>query len=432
MATIFLGEMISVNQNPWNIKNPADALFYEKKGALVVDDQGIILKVGSSELLCQEYKDAKIEKGEGCVILPGFVDSHIHFPQMDMIGTHSGELLEWLEKYTWPTEKSFADPEVVREAAEVFCQELFKNGTTFSSIFASNHEHCVDILFEAMYRHGARAIVGKPSMDQNCEPTLAISAEEDYEEQLRLIDKWHNKDGRLFYSVTPRFAPACSEKMLEMLGKLFRSRSDLFLQTHICENQSEVEWIKEIFPKEKDYFAVYERYGLSGERCVMAHAILCTEDERARMLKGGTSVAHCPTSNLFLGSGFFPFMKVAVSGMRVGLGTDIGAGTDFSLWQTMSEANKVAKILKKPVHPVHLLYAATEGGALCFGQHDLGRLEAGYKADFQVLKPGKNTLLARAWKKYKDPVEKLMALIHHADDRIVSKTFVNGREVYSV
>ncbi|WPP01397.1 guanine deaminase [Pseudomonas sp. HR96] len=403
---------------------------YFEDGLLVVDD-GKIVAVGPAEALLAELDDeVEILHYQDSLITPGFIDTHIHFPQTGMVGAYGEQLLDWLNNYTFPCESQFADKAHADQVAEIFLKELLRNGTTTALVFASVHPQSVDALFEAAERLDLRLIAGKVMMDRNAPDYLVDTAESSYADSKALIERWHGK-GRLHYAVTPRFAPTSTEQQLTLAGQLLGEYPDLYMQTHISENLKEVEWVKALFPERKNYLDVYDHYQLLGERSVLAHGVHLCDQECARLAETGSAIAFCPTSNLFLGSGLFDLAKAEKHKVNVGLGTDVGGGTSFSLLQTLNEAYKVMQLQGEKLSPFKSLYLATLGGARALRLEDrIGTLQPGTDADFVVLDYNATPLLSYRIKQSKAFEETLFVLMTLGDDRTVSETFAAGRLVH--
>ncbi|MDH4565916.1 guanine deaminase [Pseudomonas sp. BN414] len=403
---------------------------YFEDGLLVVED-GRIKALGDAKTLLPGL-DAGVEVHEYCdaLITPGFIDTHIHFPQTGMIASYGEQLLDWLNTYTFPTEKQFADKAHAADVAGIFIKELLRNGTTTALVFGTVHKESVDAFFEAAQALDLRMIAGKVLMDRNAPDYLTDTAESGYADSKELIERWHGK-GRLHYAVTPRFAPTSTPEQLELAGKLYAEYPGLYMHTHLSENRKEIEWVKELFPERKGYLDVYDHYKLIGERSVFAHGVHLCDDECKRLAETGSAVAFCPTSNLFLGSGLFDLQKLEEHGVRVGLGTDVGAGTSFSQLQSLNEAYKVMQLQGKKLDPFKSLYLATLGGARSLYLDDkIGNFQAGKDADFVVLDYKATPLLDYRMQQATSLPERLFALTILGDDRTVKETFAAGRSVH--
>ena len=397
---------------------------YFEDGLLIVENGQIKALGNACDLLASLPSDVEVTTYSDALITPGFIDTHIHFPQTGMIGSYGEQLLDWLNTYTFPCESQFADKGHAQEVAEVFLKELLRNGTTTALVFGSVHPQSVDALFEAAQRLDLRLIAGKVMMDRNAPDYLTDTTETGYSESKALIERWHDK-GRLHYAVTPRFAHTSTTEQLTLAGKLLGEYPDLYLHTHISENLQEIEWVKSLFPERKGYLDVYDHYQLLGERSVFAHGVHLCDDECARLAETGSAVAFCPTSNLFLGSGLFNLPMAEKHNLNVGLGTDVGAGTSFSLLNTLNEAYKVMQLQGLRLNPFKSLYLATLGGARALRLEDrIGTLQPGTDADFVVLDYNATPLLSYRLKQSKSIAETLFVLMTLGDDRTVQQTFV--------
>ena len=395
-------------------------------GFLAIDD-GRIATVGP----WAEHPDGDvIDLGRQALISPGFIDTHLHAPQLEMIGSYGGHLLEWLNRYTFPTEAKFADPQYARRVAQAFFAELLRNGTLCALVFSTIHAEATDIFFDEAERRGFRGIIGKTMMDRNAPPYLLEKPRDSYDQSRSLLKKWHNR-GLLRYAVSPRFAPTSTPELLEAAGALKKEFPDAYVQTHISENRNEVQWVHELFP-EAEYADVYDRYGLLSERTVLAHGVHLTEEELDLLSRRGARIAHCPNSNLFLGSGLFRLHRVIESGVLVGLGTDIGAGTTPSMFTAMADAYKVQQVQNVSLSPYQLWYMATLGGARALSmESETGSLERGKSADFVVLDLQATPLIALRSERASSLEDLLAGLIFMGDDRVVSRAFIAGREVWT-
>jgi guanine deaminase len=422
------GTLVFCRDDPF-LTDPRTAFVHEPDG-LVICRNGMIKAVGSYGALRSELPpNANVADYSGCLIAPGFIDTHIHYVQTGIIGAQGHQLLDWLNDYAFVAEQAFADPAVAQETARVFCDELVRQGTTTALVFCSVHAGSVDALFVEAERHNLRLIAGKVLMDRNAPAALTDTARSGYDQSKALIDKWHGR-GRCLYAVTPRYAGSSTPEQLELAGTLWREHPGVFMQTHISEQHDEIAWVMKLFPQQRDYLDIYAHYGLIGRRAVLAHGVHLDESEFERCHASGTALAHCPTSNLFLGSGLFP-LRAARDPRRpvhVGLGTDIGAGTSFSLLATIGEAYKVAQLRNRPIDAVEAFFLSTLGGARALALEDrVGTLAPGHEADIVVLDPNATPLLAFRNRRSRSIAETLAVLMTLGDDRAVRATYVAGR-----
>ena len=394
---------------------------------LTISDQGVIQSV---KPLDNSLDMTQAIDHRGRYILPAFIDTHVHYPQLDMVGVHSGELLEWLEDHTFPHEKRLIENQQLAVlAAQNFCHELYKNGVATSAVFASSKKDATQALFNRFAETGGRLISGKISMDRHAPPELLDDVDQDEESNEELIKSWHGYEDRIFYALSPRFAPSCSNDLMRRLKEIHERHEGLFLQTHFSENQSELDWVKQLYPNSKDYLDVYEGFGMIHDKTILAHGIHASPSERKRISKSRVCMSHCPTSNLYLGSGLFPFQEYLDVGAQLSLGTDVGAGTSFSMWATMVEAIKISKLRKQPVLPEQIFFSSTKGAAKSLGLANLGTLEVGQEADFQVIDPKEKPLFKRRLEFCDDERQFLSAFIFHCDDRVLKELWIKGRKV---
>ncbi|MCZ6668007.1 MAG: guanine deaminase [Gammaproteobacteria bacterium] len=399
---------------------------------LLILKQGRITALGNSRDWLDQLPDG-IEYFDysGRLIMPGFFDTHTHYPQTGMIASYGTQLLDWLEKYTFPTESKFSDRELADNSAEFFCQELLRNGTTTAGVFATIHPQSVDAIFGAAQKRDMCLVSGKVMMDRNAPEFICDSAESSYQDSVALIQRWHQK-GRARYAVTPRFAPTSSEQQLEVAGQLLREFPELYLQSHVAENQDEVAWVAKLFPQRRSYLDVYDHYGLLGERSIYAHCIHLDETDRRRMSESGAAIAFCPTSNLFLGSGLFSIDETRRHDIRLGIATDVGGGTSFSILQTLNEAYKVCQLAGQSLSPTKAFYLATLGGARSmYLDAQLGNFEVGKEADFVVLDLQATPIMKRRMAQAESIEDQLFALMMLGDDRCVVATHIMGQCQYS-
>lgn len=429
------GTLIDCVADPFLVPE-AEAVRYFPDGLLVVE-AGQITALGHFSDLHSTYASLPLVDYSGHLITPGLIDTHIHYPQTGMMAAYGEQLLTWLNQYTFPTERQFQDPAHARRIADLFLDELLKNGTTTALVFAAVFPESVDAFFEAALARNLRMISGKVLMDCNAPDYLRDTAQTGYDQSKALIEKWHGK-GRLSYAVTPRFAATSSEAQLKAAAKLLDEYPDVYLHTHLSENVNEVAWIRELFPQYNGYLDVYDQTGLVRERSVFAHGVQLTEAEFRRLSEAKAAISFCPTSNLFLGSGLFPLerAKAAASPVKVGLGTDVGAGTSFSLLQTANEAYKVVQLRGQTLSAFKALFLATLGGAqaLCLAD-TIGSFDLGKEADFIVLNPQATPLLAL---RNQAPItedlatvaDTLFSLLILGDDRAIAATYILGQRVH--
>src|ERR1700744_80966 len=419
------GHAISFRGDPFFV---GDALV-DIEDALIVSEDGVITAFGPYEETKGAVPDAvEIAHHPDALICPGFIDTHIHYVQTGIIGAFGSQLIDWLNNYTFIEEQRFADKSHADVIAKLFFDQLMANGTTPAVPFAAVYPQSVDAFFEESERRGTRMIGGKVLMDRNAPDGLLDTAQSAYDDSKALIGKWHGK-GRNLYAITPRFAPTSTPEQLELAGALWKESPGTFHHTHVSENLNEIKWVRELFPDRAGYLDVYEHYGLLGRRSVLAHGVHLTADERHRVHETESAVAPCPTSNLFLGSGLFHVhqAKSPRFPMHVGLGTDIGAGTSFSLLQTMNEAYKVAELNAYPLDAQKSFYLATRGGAEARVLGDkIGSIEVGMEADFVVLDPKATPLLEYRSERAESTEELMFVLSTMPDDRSAAAAALAG------
>ncbi|HET8747662.1 MAG TPA: guanine deaminase [Ramlibacter sp.] len=407
---------------------------YEPDGLLVVgpDAAGrkVIRAAGAYAVLAADHAGVAVTELPGRILAPGFLDLHVHFPQTDVIGSPASGLLPWLEDYTFPHEARFADHAHAIAMADVFLDELLRNGVTTALTFCTSHPHSVDALLEESERRGLRMIAGKVLQDRHSPDGVRDETEQSLVDTEALIRRWHGR-GRLGYAITPRFAPSCSEAQLRGAGELAAQHGDVWIQSHVAENEDEVRWVRELFPRSRSYLSVYQEFGLLRERAVYAHCIHIDDTDRALLRDTGAAAAVSPTSNLFLGSGFFDYEGARRVGFRHGLASDVGGGTSFSPFHTMLAAYYVGREGRtKPgvsLAPENLWWQHTAGAAQALGLEGVvGNLRPGCEADFVVLDPQATPLLARRTQHARNLGELLFALIVLGDDRVVERVYVDG------
>ncbi|WP_354687327.1 guanine deaminase [Cupriavidus necator] len=403
-----------------------DAYQYWDDGVLIVT-AGRITAAGDYQQLAERIPaDAEVIDHRGKLIVPGFIDTHVHYPQTDMIASPSPGLLHWLDTYTFPEERRFADPDYARGVAGFFTEELLRNGTTSAVVWSTVHKASAEALFAESEARNLRMVTGKVLMDRNCPEFLRDTAQSGAQDSADLMSRWHNK-GRLGYAITPRFAPTSTEAQLAACGELARAYPDAFIQTHVAENRDEVKWVAELFPDARSYLDVYDRYGLLRPGAMYGHAIYLDQDDRRRLADSGAAVAHCPTSNLFLGSGFYDFHQSDANRLNVTLATDVGGGTSFSMFRTMNAAHKVARMGGYYLSAMRMFYLATRAAAEALGWTGrVGSFSVGCEADFIVLDPKATPLIARRSNRSESLEEELFAFAMLGDDRVIDSVYVMG------
>ena len=406
---------------------------FEQDGLLVVGPNGqgrqVVQAIGNFQSLHSSYPNLPIEHLPGRIIAPGFVDMHIHYPQLDVIGSPADGLLPWLENYTFPEEKRFVAHEYCVQAASFFIAELLRNGVTTALTFATSHPESVNALLGEAQKQNLRMMAGKVLMDQNAPDGLRDQTQQSLIDTEALINKWHGVD-RLGYAITPRFVPTSSAAQLRGAGELATKYPDVWIQSHVAENVDEIAWVKQLYPAARSYLSVYEKFGLLRPRAVYAHCIHIDDEDRALMRATGTAAAVSPTSNLFLGSGFFDYAAADSVGHLYGLASDVGGGTSFSPFHTMLAAYYVGREGQtKPgvsLSPQQLWWQHTAGAAQALGLEGVvGNLRPGCEADFVILNPKATPLLARKTERADTLDELLFALIVLGDDRLIEKTVIS-------
>lgn len=408
----------------------ADAAVFHEDGLLWLE-HGRVVATGSYAALAPRLPAGTVLHDlSGKLIVPGFIDTHIHFPQTDMIASPAPGLLPWLETYIFPGERRLLDDGYARDTARFFVDQLLACGTTTALVYCTVHANSVDAFFSEAQARNLRMVAGKVLMDRNCPEFLRDTAQSAYDDSAALIARWHDR-GRQQYALTPRFAPTSTEAQLQACAELAKRHPDIFIQTHVAENRDETKWVAELFPRHRSYLDIYDHYGLLRRRAVYGHCIYLDDADRARMAQTGAVAAHCPTSNLFLGSGLFEFERADAAGMPVTLATDVGGGTSFSMLQTMNEAHKVARLTGQHLSALRMFYLATTGAALALDLGDkIGTLAPGAEADFVVLDPAATPLMARRTARCESLEELLFAFALLGDDRAVLETYAAGACVH--
>lgn len=400
---------------------------YFDDGVLLVE-RGYIKALGRAQDLARQGLDLQICRHyPDYVLMPGFIDTHVHYPQTRVIASYGEQLLDWLNDYTFPAELKFSDPDFAANAAQEFLQLLLQNGTTTAMVYTSVFAQSTHAFFSAAEKMNLRMIAGKVMMDRNAPTGLLDTPASSDAESRELIDAWH-QHRRLHYAVTPRFAPTSSPQQLMVAGQLYRDYPNLYVQSHLAENPQEVAWIKNMYPQARHYVDVYDRYGLLGERCVYGHGIHLNDDEVARLAQTKTGIAFCPTSNLFLGSGLLDMARLESAGVPLSLASDVGGGTSFSLLRTMAEAYKVLQLQGQNLHPLKAFYMATLGNARALQLDDrIGNFVKGKEADFILLNLEATPLQAIRQQSATKLAERLFALMMLGDEHSIARTYIMGK-----
>ncbi|WP_342755362.1 guanine deaminase [Pantoea sp. MBD-2R] len=401
-------------------------------------EDGLLLLNGGKIISLQRWEEGQhqltdaviVTDYRGKLIVPGFVDTHIHYPQTEMIGAFGEQLLEWLQQYTFPTERQYHCPDYSAKMSAFFLHQLLSNGTTTALVFGTVHPQSVEALFSAAEVLEMRLIAGKVMMDRHAPEYLTETPEQSYDQTRELIERWH-KRGRLGYALTPRFAPTSSPALLAKVQQLKTEYPDTWMHTHLSENPQEIAWVIALFPDHDGYLDVYHQYQLTGRRSVFAHCVHLAEEEWDCLHHTHSAIAFCPTSNLFLGSGLFNLQTCWDKGVKMGMGTDVGAGTTFNMLQTLGEAYKVGQLQHYKLAAYEAFYHATLGGARALDLDDhIGNFTAGKEADFVVLDPAVSALQQMRYANSRDICEKLFVLMTLGDDRNIAHTWVNGKCVW--
>lgn len=402
---------------------------YLEDGLLTLRE-GKVVSLESWQIAEGRVDHSRVTDLRGKLIVPGFIDTHIHYPQTEMIGAFGEQLLEWLNQYTFPVESQYHCPDHAAKMSAFFLHQLLSNGTTTALVFGTVHKQSVDSLFSASQQLDMRLIAGKVMMDRNAPEYLTETPEESYQHTRELIERWHQR-GRLSYALTPRFAPTSSPELLDKVRQLREEFPDVWMHTHLSENQQEIAWVKALFPERAGYLDVYHHHQLTGKRSVFAHCLHLEDTEWQCLHDTDSSIAFCPTSNLFLGSGLFNIKRCWQQGVRMGIGTDVGAGTTFNLLQTLGEAYKVGQLQQYKLSACEAFYHATLGGAHALDLDDvIGNFNPGKEADFVVLDPAVSPLQKLRNANSKDIWERLFVMMTLGDDRNIAQTWVSGKPVW--
>jgi len=428
MLKVYRGELLHFLADPTKVTLEQSYQYFED-GLLIIKN-GLVEQIGDAALLLPSLdKNIDVIHYQNALIMPGFIDTHVHYPQTEMIASYGKQLLEWLESYTFPFERKFSDFEHGKSVAEFFLTQLLEAGTTTALVFGTVHKESVDAFFTIAKQKKLRMICGKVLMDQNCPDYLSDTAQSGYDDSKALIEKWHNTN-RLQYAITPRFAPTCSTEQLKKAGQLLNENPSVYLHTHLSENKAEIAWVKELFPDSDGYLDVYDKNNLLGRRSIFAHGVHLHDKECQRLSETNSAIAFCPSSNLFLGSGCFNLKQAEEFDVNIGLGSDIGAGTTLSMLGIINEGYKTQQLRGDNLSPFKSFYLATLGGAITLDlEGTIGNFTNGTEADFIVLDYHATPLMKRRMQYCTNLSEKLFILSMLGDERHIKATHIMGEKV---
>jgi guanine deaminase len=424
--TLLLGHTLLFSGNPlfqaWE-----DTVSIDTAGGVLIKD-GHIADVGPAEALRKANPTAQITDYGDALICPGFVDAHAHYPQTAIIASWGKRLIDWLNRYTFPEEMRLSDPDYATQIAGRYLDLTLAHGTTTVSSYTTITSHSVDAIFDAAAIRGQRIVAGKTCMDRNAPDGLRDTAQSAYDDSKALIDRWHGK-GRASYAITPRFTPTSTPDQLAALGALWSERPDCLMQTHLSEQVDEIAWVRDLVPHARDYLDTYEEHGLLGDRAVFGHAIHLEPREIDQIAHSGASIVHCPTSNTFIGSGLFDMAGLAARHIPIGLATDTGGGSSFSMLRTMAAAYEIGQLRGTALHAAQLMWLATAGSARSLHLHDkIGSLSPGLEADITVLNLSSTPAIAQRSDNAETIWDKLFATIMMGDDRAIQDVWVGGKK----
>ena len=424
MADLILGQTLSFTADPFSA-GPGAAR-HDSHGAVLVED-GLIRAVGPADTLRAAHPQARVTDYGNALISAGVIDAHVHYPQTAIIASWGKRLIDWLNAYTFPEEMRFSDPAYARAVASRYFDLTLANGTTTACSYGTIHPASVDAFFAEAQSRGLRALAGKTCMDRDTAPAgLRDTAQSAYDDSRALLERWHGVD-RLSYVITPRFSPTSTPDQLAALGALWAEHPDCLMQTHLSEQVDEIAWVKSLYPGARDYLDTYEAHGLLGKGGLYGHAIHLEPRERDRLREVDASLIHCPTSNTFIGSGLFDMGGLKAAGHRIGLATDTGGGSSFSMLRTMAAAYEVAQLRGRALHPAELWWLATQGAARSLRLDSrIGNLAAGMEADLVVINLASTPAIAQAAARAETVWEAVFPTIMMGDDRAVQAVWVGG------
>jgi guanine deaminase len=426
------GRILTFHDEPLAGEGSPEAFIYLEDGGLLVRDGKIVALDDYARLRAGEGRNVEVIDHHPHLIMPGFIDTHIHYPQMQVVGSYAGALMEWLNKYTFVEEQKFSNQGHPERIASALFDELIRHGTTTAAAYCSVHKASVQAFFTEAHRRNMRMIAGKVMMDRNAPPGLLDTAQSGYDDSKALIGEWHGK-GRQLYAITPRFAPTSTPEQLEMSGTLVLEHPELHVQTHLCENTAEIAFVAELFPWSRDYTHVYEHYGLLGPKTLLGHCIHLTDAEIGAIANSASVAVFCPTSNLFIGSGLFDLARLrADPQVRTAIATDIGGGTSYSMLRTLDEGYKILNIQGQRYHPLRSFYQVTLGNARALSlEGTIGSFVHGAEADCVVLNACATRAMRIRMETVETLVEELFLMQTMGDDRTIAEVYVAGRAAKS-
>jgi guanine deaminase len=426
---ILIGTVLSFTGNPFHYRLTDSVNIAENTAVLI--DGNKIKKIGSPNQLVASAPDAEVYNFQEKLLMSGFIDAHAHYPQTPIIASWGKRLIDWLNTYTFPEEEKYGNSKYAENIAELYLNFLISNGTTSVSTYCTTHPESVDAIFSAAQRRNMCVVAGKNAMDRNAPKALLDTPQSAYDESKKLIHKWH-RTGRLRYAITPRFSPTSSPEQLSMLGELWAEYPDCLMQTHLSEQVDEIEWVKSLFPNSRDYLDTYEQFGLLGANAIFGHAIHLKKREIDRLKDVGAGVVHCPTSNTFIGSGLFDMEHLQKQKIPVGLATDTGGGSSFSMLRTMASCYEIAQLRNNALHPAQLLWLATMGSAKALHlEKEIGNLKVGYIADVIAIDLKSTDIITQRADLANDIWEAIFPTLMMGDDRAIAATFIAGNLVHS-
>jgi guanine deaminase len=424
----FRADLLDFSADPgWSAADDASGLRFRADHWLLIDEHG---RIAGAQADAPDATWARHDHS-GCLLAPGFIDTHVHLPQIEVMASYGSELLDWLSTYTFPAEARYADASVCELGAARFLDALLAHGTTSAMVFPTVHQASADALFAAAQQRGMRVITGQCLMDRNAPPALTVNVAQSERDSEALIARWHGVD-RLAYAATVRFAPTSTDAQLDMSGRLLQRHDGLYLQTHVAENRAEIEWVRQLFPDARSYLDVYAKHGLVGARSMLAHGIWLDAQDHVLLSREHAAIAHCPTSNLFLGSGLMPWRALADAGVAVTMASDVGGGTTLSMQRTLAAAMQVQALQQTRLPAWQALYSATRGAARALSlEHEIGSFDVGCMADLALWQWAHGTVAQTRDAAARSLHERVFAWMMLSDERNLVATWVAGHQRFA-